>query len=396
MVIFIASLVALASRTALGLVEQTQGADVRIDTPRMDADSLKSELAGVENVDAVSEVQFLHNRSQAGIAYDVVISDLVGMKNLWIVPFGVDTNLSKVLYAQGIVCDSGEPNAVQQLFAGKVNLARTATNSDAPTVILSQSIARFLDLKTGDPVQLSFRLGSERVDGRFRIGAIYSSMPGFKNFRGRVALAVGSGLLMSLENFHALTGPAPPEAFQGVYLVRAKGSSEAQKAVARRIRENFDARYRFGVSSTAEQRESARVLYWATQVIFGLLLVAAVTIAVFALIASMASTVMERRREIGVLKALGLRRANLFKLFLAESIVLTLSAGLAGGVIGFVLAWLFVLQASLLMELATTFTMPYLTFAATVLISMFAGALAAHLPTRQLLRKTAAEILRAA
>ena len=145
---------------------------------------------------------------------------------------------------------------------------------------------------------------------------------------------------------------------------------------------------------TAEQKEQTRVLYWVTQIFFGLMLTVAVIIAVFALIASMASTVLERRWEIGVLKALGLRRKELFRLFLAEAVVLTLSAGIAGGAVGFTLAWLFVLQAAVLMEIAVVFTMPYLTFLATFAVSLLAGAVAAHLPTRNLLRKSAAEILR--
>jgi putative ABC transport system permease protein len=191
-----------------------------------------------------------------------------------------------------------------------------------------------------------------------------------------------------------MTQSAPVEAFHGVYFVKAGGDFNAQKAVAQRIREDFDVRYRFGVSSTAEQKMEARVLYWATQILFGALLGVAVIIAVFALIASMASTVLERRHEIGVLKGLGLRRSGLLRLFLGESVILTLSSGIAGGAIGFTLAWLFVLQASILMELGIAFTMPYITFAATLVISILAGALAAHLPTRRLLRRSAAEILR--
>ncbi len=397
MVIFIASLVALASRTVLSLVAQTHGADLRIEAPRIESNSAKSDLQGVKGVSGVSEARFLHSRSEAGIAYDVVISDTVGMKDLWVVPFGVDADLAKVLYREGIVSAGGAPGWLDSLNDQRVELpqgARSTTNTPPP-VILSLAIARFLDVAVGDQVQLSFRLGSERADARFRVAGLCSSMPGFRNFRGRVALAVGSGLLMSLDNFNRLTRGAPPEAFQAIYFLQANGGAQTQKAVAQRVREDFDVRYRFGVSCAAEQREQARVLYWATQVLFGLLLVVAVTIAVFALIASMASTVMERRREIGVLKALGLRRSGLFRLFLAEAVVLTLSSGIAGGVIGFLLAWLFVLQASLLMELATSFTMPYLTFVATLLVSLLAGTLAAHLPTRTLLRKTAADILRA-
>jgi putative ABC transport system permease protein len=395
LVIFLASLVALASRTALALVEHTHGADLKVHVFRAGDQSLKPDLARLEGVRGVSEVKFLHSRSESGIAYDVVISDLVGMKDLWIVPFGVDADLANVVYAGQVVCDAGSPDALAQLGRTLPRSGEPASLSNSvPPVILSTAAARFLDVTAGDQVQLSFRLGSERADGRFRVTAVCSSIPGLENFRSRVALAVGSGVLLPLPEFERMSRSAPAEAFQALYFLQAKGDAAAQKAVAGRVREQFDLRYRFGVSCTAEQKETARVVYWVTQVLFGILLGVAVVIAVFALIASMASTVLERRREIGVLKALGMRRRDLFRLFLAEGVILTLSAGAAGGTIGFTLAWLFVVQASVLMELATTFTMPYVTFLATLLISILAGALAAHLPTRSLLRKPAAEILR--
>jgi putative ABC transport system permease protein len=191
-----------------------------------------------------------------------------------------------------------------------------------------------------------------------------------------------------------MTPTAPTEAIRVQYFVKAVADEAAQKSVARRIRETFDVRYRFGVKSAQEQKQTAGMLYWVTQVFFGLLLTVAVLIAVFALMASMATAAIERRREIGVLKALGLRRGQLFRMFLGEATVLTLSAGIAGGLIGFALAYLFVLQAGTLMEIPIVFTLPYVTFLATFAISVAAGALAAHLPTRRLLRETAAEILR--
>ena len=95
-----------------------------------------------------------------------------------------------------------------------------------------------------------------------------------------------------------------------------------------------------------------------------------------------------------MLRALGLRRSQLFRMFLGEALGVTLSAGLAGGAIGFTLAWLFVLEAGSLAELPVVFTLPYVTFFATFVISVVAGAVAAHLPTRRLLRKPPAEILR--
>jgi ABC-type antimicrobial peptide transport system permease subunit len=298
-----------------------------------------------------------------------------------------------VIYTNQIA-GKGSPAAMGELSDVKIPSESSNQGSAVPAIILSTAVADFLEVTAGQQVQLTFLLGAEKKEARFRVAAVYDALPGLPNFRTRVAFATGAGVLISLENFHALTQSAPSHAFQAFYFIKAGRDAKTQKAVARRIREQFDVRYQFGVQCTAEHQDQARVLYWATQVLFALLLGVAVVIAIFSLIASMTSTVLERQREIGVLKALGLRRRELFRLFLTESIVLTVSSAIAGGAIGFVLAWLFVLQASALMERPGTFTMPYLTFVALMGISIFAGAVAAYLPTRNLLRKSAAEILR--
>jgi putative ABC transport system permease protein len=420
-VIFIASLAALFSRTAMAMVEHLNGADIRMQSDAPPESDIQGDLAGLDGVTAVSAAKSLRSRSQAGIAYDVIMSDLVGMKQLWVVPYGVDADLAKVLYVDRIRFHEGGSDALARLAAhspsaapvkavakaepGVVAMESTAFTPPPekpgadpadviPPLILSQSAARFLDVRRGDLVRLSFRLGTARQDRRFRIEAVCDAVPGFENFRSRVALAVGSGVLLPLAVFQDLTTTAPPEAFQWRFFVRTAPNEGIQRSVAQRIRDDFDIRYRFGVKSTAERKSEALKLYVVTQVLFGLLLTVAVVIAVFALIASMATAVIERRWEVGVLKALGLRRGQLFRMFLGESVVLTLAAGLVGGAIGFSLAYLFALQAAALIEIPVVFTMPYLTFFATFAVSLLAGALAAHLPTRRLLHRPAAEILR--
>lgn len=420
-VIFIASLAALFSRTSLALVEHFNGADIRIQSEAPAAIGAKGDLARTAGVVAVSEVTSLRSRSRGGIAYDVVIGDLVGLKQLWVVPFGVDAQLAQVLYLDRTHFDEGGPEALALLAAygppsapaatavvenrssvvieseappAAVARAEPTAANETPPVILSQSVARFLDVRRGDLVRLSFRLGAVRKEGRFRVEAICSAVPGFENFRSRVAHAVGSGVLMPLGSFQTMTQAAPADAFQSRFFLKTAPGDAEQKNVARKIRDNFDIRYRFGVKSTVERKAEAEKLYWVTQVLFGLLLTVAIVIAVFALIASMATATIERRWEIGVLKALGLRRGQLFRLFLGEAVVLTLSAGLIGGAIGFGLAYLFVLQAAALIEVPVVFTLPYLTFLATFAASVLAGALAAYLPTRRLLQLPPAEILR--
>ncbi len=420
-VIFIASLAALFSRTSLAMVEHFNGADIRVQADSGSAPDLKRDLAKITGVEAVSEARSLRSRSQGGIAYDVVMSDLVGMKQLWVVPFGIDAELARVLYVDRIHYEEGGPEALALLAAHSEPPARAARLASSepnsvvietdfyvppavPTIandadeilplILSESAARYLEVQRGDLVRLSFRLGTARKDRRFRIEAICGAMPGFENFPSRVALAVGSGVLLPLAGFQTMTDAVPADVLRSVFFVKTDPAAGVQKTVAQAIRDDFDIRYRFGVKSTVERKAEAQKLYWVTQVLFGLLLMMAIVIAVFALVASMATAAIERRWEVGILKALGLRRGQLFRMFLAEAIVLTLSAGMIGGAIGFALAYLFAVQAAALIEVPVVFTLPYITFLTTFAVSLLAGALAAYIPTRRLLHRPAAEILR--
>ncbi len=394
LVIFVASLVVLFSRMSMTMVEHFNGADVRLQSDDAGALGFKTELAGVSGVERVSEVCVLRSRSQRGTAYDVVLSDLVGMKHLWLVPFGVDADLPLVLYTNHIRYADGGLDGLLRVANYQPATNAVGDIPEAPPVVLSLAAARFLEVRAGDLVQLAFHLGPNRRTGRFQVAAICETLAGFDNFRSRVANAIGSGMLMPMSSFRELTDYAPEEAKMVRYFLKVGGDEDAQKAAAAEIRDRFDLRFRFGVRSAAEQKREAQVVYWATQVFFGLLLAVAVVISVFALIASMATAVIERRWEMGMLRAMGLRRSQLFRMFLGEALGLTLSAGVAGGAIGFTLAWLFVLEAGSLAEIPVVFTMPYLTFLATFGISVVAGAVAAYLPTRGLLRKTAAEILR--
>lgn len=394
LVIFVASLVVLFSRMSMTMVEHFNGADLRLQSDDPDAIGLKTELAAVKGVERVSEVRVLRSRTEQGTAYDVVLSDLVGMKHLWLVPFGVDAELPHVLYTNHIRYAEGGLEGLLRVANYQPAPTDTGSTNETPPVVLSLAAARFLDVRAGDLVQLAFHLGPDRRTGRFQVAAICETLAGFDNFRSRVANAIGSGMLIPMSSFRDLTRNAPYEARMVRYFLRVDGDDAAQRAAATEIRDRFDLEFRFGVRSAAEQKREAQVVYWATQVFFGLLLTVAVAISVFALIASMATAVIERRWEMGMLRALGLRRSQLFRMFLGEALGLTLSAGVAGGAIGFTLAWLFVLEAGSLAEIPVVFTMPYVTFLATFAISVVAGAAAAYLPTRGLLRKTAAEILR--
>jgi ABC-type lipoprotein release transport system permease subunit len=381
-VVFLASLASLFSRTSLGVIERRIGGDLRLAHADPKEPDLLEEIAAVPGVEKTAMLARLRGRTAEGIAYDVVASDLVGMKHLWMIPVGADPSYAEVVDPRRVEFTEGDASAFRAL-------ADDEGDGTAPPAIASLSLARFLDVGKGDLVSLSYRLGAQREDARVRIVAVVPSLPGHDGlFRARVANAQGSGLLLSRKAFDRMTRAAPREAFEGTALLKARGEA------ARALRERLGLRFGLGVESAEEEKREAANLYWATQALFSLLMAAATAIAFFGLVAAMATAALERRREIGILKAVGLRRSALQRMFAAESTALTLSSGLLGGAMGFLLAWLFIVQAAALMEVPAAFAPPWITFAATVAVCFAAGRVAAWAPTRSLLKRPVAEILR--
>jgi putative ABC transport system permease protein len=381
-VLFLAALAAFVSRTSSALIERRVGAALRVSLDDPAADGLAEELTAIPGVAGTARALTLRARTPEGIAYDVVASDLVGMKHLWVVPVGVEASLKDVAFPAQY--EEGGPEALEAL-------GRDDGASEVGPAVVAQSLARVLDVGKGDLLALTFRLGAEKREARVRIAAVCSAVPGVPAIRARAANAQGSGLLLAWPRFLKLTSGVPAEARDGFALMATSGDP---LAAAAKVREALALRHRAGVECAAEERREAEALYWATQVLFAMLLWVATAIALFGLVASTATAVLERRREIGVLKAVGLRRGDLYRMFAAEAVAVTLASGLLGGGMGWLLAWLFALQAGAFLEARIPLTLPWLAFGAAFAVCAAAGLVAAWLPTRRLLRRPVAEILR--
>ena len=392
-VLFLASLVALFSRQSMEFIERRIGSDLRITMGNTRDRGLDEALEALSGVKSSARAVHLRGRTEEGVAFDVIASDIVGMKHLWVVPYGVDPSLEEAMYAGQTQWEEGDASALRKLAEdpGLPESLAAGAREPVPPAVLSLAMARALDVHRGDLVQLQFHLAGARRSVRVRVEGVSGSLPGFHNFRSRAAAAMGSGLLLSARTFEHVTSEAPPEAFEGFCLVKADGRPVD---LAKDVRDKLGLRYRLGVECAAEEKTEAAVLYWVTQVLFAMLLGVAVTIAVFGLVASMATAVIERRWEVGVLKAIGLRRGHLYRMFAAEAVTLTVSSGAVGGAMGFLLAYLFVAQAGVMMETPVVFTLPWITFAATFAVCGLAGLVASWLPTRRMIKKPVAEILR--
>ncbi|MEK6848158.1 MAG: FtsX-like permease family protein, partial [Nanoarchaeota archaeon] len=109
----------------------------------------------------------------------------------------------------------------------------------------------------------------------------------------------------------------------------------------------------------------------------------------------MYASVLERTRDIGVMKAVGARNSDILYIFVIESCLLGLIGGIAGSFLGIGLAFLASASANAYFDnqiLKVTFSLQLII--ASVIFSLFIGLLAGVLPARQAAKLKPVEALR--
>ena len=110
---------------------------------------------------------------------------------------------------------------------------------------------------------------------------------------------------------------------------------------------------------------------------------------------TMYTSVVERNKEIGIMKAIGARNEDIFALFFIESGLLGLAGGILGILIGSGMAWLVEVISS--QVLGKSFLQAYFSwelFLGAVLFSFIVGAVAGTLPAIQATKQKPADTLR--
>lgn len=127
--------------------------------------------------------------------------------------------------------------------------------------------------------------------------------------------------------------------------------------------------------------------------IFGFIAAIVLTVVVMSVANSMGMTVIERTREIGTLRAIGLKRSGVVRLFTTESMLLTLIGCLTGLLITLVVRWGINLADISYVPPNSVSPVPLLVdldgkrVAFTFVLMALVGTLAAYLPARRAARK---------
>ena len=341
-IIFISSMMEIQLEQVGGLIQYDEGSDIVVRPRTYDitapTSNLQKELLKIEGIErtstllaSTSDLENIYSEEQKEFSVD--LGDYINYNSAGIYLFGVDENYKDTVWdPKYIVLSEGNKDiAFTQVF-----------NNSEINVIISASLASELKIHLEDSARLTFTRGTEQEPYIVNIVGVAKSMPGLK-FRFREA-GIGAGgmmpggVLMSNVNYlKCMNIPGDEDAFIDQIFVKVSENYN-HTLVSQEIKNKFGGEYNLRVRVTNEDIYEAETTFLKVKYLFLLILIGSVFIALFGLISSSYSSILERSREIGIIRVLGLHPNEVDKMFILENLILMLASASSGGAIGFVTA----------------------------------------------------------
>ncbi|WP_436775569.1 ABC transporter permease [Yinghuangia sp. YIM S09857] len=230
-------------------------------------------------------------------------------------------------------------------------------------ITVSEKVAEEHNLKVGSPIEVVFKEKNQTV--KAEIGAIQENEDPGVGFGDAVVLPLG------------MVKEYLPEVQDFIVFANSKAGADktqVSEAVERTIDPYPQVKARDQADYKKLVQEQINILLY---MIYGLLGLA-IIIAILGVINTLALSVVERTREIGLMRAIGASRRQIRRMIRLESMVIAVFGALIGLALG--LAWGVVAQRLLASEGLDVLTIPWSTVITVVVLSALVGLLAALLP----------------
>jgi ABC-type lipoprotein release transport system permease subunit len=319
-------------------------------------------------------------------AYRAEVTDPVALRGGQLELVGLTGDLAQVLFRDLTLFAQGDLGSLNRLL------------EDPYAVVISEGMSQGLAIPLGGTLRVQGE-GLDHVE-ELKVVGVARRLPGFSGIgRIRQDALDGGTALISLEGFRRVTSlpdEPPPEA-DGRILQRVLASLQPDAdpvAVEDALHQRFRGEYDFWTRVEATSIERARSNYAQQRIFFLVLTLLSFTTAIFGVFAVIYVTIYARRREIGMIKAVGARRRELNGMLSLESIAMTLGAALTGILAGATMAYLYALVENALTQRPQRFAIDTTVMPAIVLLVTAASILGTVFSARRIVRRRAVEILR--
>ena len=336
--------------------------------------------------------------------YRADVTNKVELRDAAVQVQGLTGTLDGIVYADlveyyaGLGQSAGGPHTFDEILA------------EPDTIILGAGYAEYMDLSVGDVVRVPGE-GKDHVVN-MRVVGLIERLPGFEGFsRNERYVRWGrSPGFVSLDTYLRLTHDPTVEdiCVDGVCLaaereqpviarILATTTGDADEAeVVSDLRELFADRPDVWVRSTTESIRTTEQSMRTMRIMMLIMTVLSFITSIFGVFAVVYVAVYVRRLEIGMLKAIGMRRRDLIGTFALEAVMMTVSASLAGVTAGTVLGYVFYVSNNVMRNTPTQLTFDWITTAAILVMVVLASLVSASLAARGVVRSKVTRILREA
>lgn len=357
--------------------------------------SVSEEGTGFNENSAEQQITSLFNYygAQESKKFQVQIADIPNFDSLQVGLIGVDQDFIDLMDQSLLIWKSSKSSF-------DYSFPEMLENNN--TCIIAESIATVLGIAEVDTeARMTFiNPQVENDPGNvtlFNICGISGGIPGFWNFRSSEFSASGGGVMISLDNYMRLM--KVPNAGQNNMIIDKTfiNLNENSEENIKNTKDDIEALFKdkdFIVDDAISKINYMDKMSDQQNSLMEIILMFTVIICIFGLISSMYAIMLERKFEIGILRSMGMKRRNVRNMFLIESLVILLSAGIMGTIIGSYCAYLMQTNLGLLTEMPVIFSIPMDTLLRVFIISVGVGIIGMYFILMKLSRQTIMEIFR--
>jgi len=292
----------------------------------------EEELLGMEGIERVSTViaspfHLTQIYSEEGQEFSAEIGDYAGLATQEITLIGIDDQYPSTIKTQYVEFTQGDiVSSFEQLFS----------SPDGYPCIISEGLSVSLDMHLGDVIRISIQRGYENEVYTFKIVGVAAAMPGFSSEFGRSSASANMGGVMISQEIYMTLMDIPPISYLEKIFVKLNLHSQGlSQRIIDLIKENED-EFDFEVISLQQRVTQQQLLFSIIDIFFSITLDATVIICLFGLLSSSYSTIIERKKEIGIIRTLGLKGKEIVRMFTIEALIIMMSSGTVGVIVGWV------------------------------------------------------------
>jgi len=317
--------------------EKLQTADASINPNRILTIEFEEDLMTIDGIEKVSSVlakpyQLTQIYAEENKEFNAEIGDYAGLSTQDITLIGIDEEYPFTVKREYIEMTSGSiDNSFNELFY----------NVQIRTCIISEAIALIMNLLVGDNVRIVIHRGDEREVYPFLIVGSAKSMPGFpQEFSGSSMGAERGGVLISQETYIEIMDIPPIPYLDCIFIKLREDKLSESHIIEELIDEAYQTEYNYDITNLARSVAQQESAFLVLDILFTLITLTTVFISIFGLLSSSYSTIIERKKEIGIIRTLGLKGREINRLFILESLIIMISSGTIGIAVGWLTSWL--------------------------------------------------------